>query len=377
MIWTLIFFLSISQGLFLISVILFRKFNNMQACYFIISIIGVIIVINADFLITTSGIYKIFTNLHGFSFGTMFIMSPLFYWYTKSILDENYVWQRKNLLHFIPYFLKCFHTYTFFNMANGQKVKDITAFLNDKLIIETNSYISLTLQILHLAIYLYFTKKAINESTKFDQNTTYLITFEKRVKWLNTLFYCFLAYFISFTFWFVIVAIKGAYIANAEYTNVILMSIIIYFLAYKSYLEPDLVIPNFIRKYKSQAQISIENGLELEQKLKYLMEKEQLYLNPDLTIDELAKALDIPSYLCSRFINDKYEIGFFDFLNTYRIEKIKDRLVDRNYQHFSILGIALQTGFNSKSSFNTAFRKITGTTPSEYKKEASVAYVYQ
>jgi AraC-like DNA-binding protein len=370
MIWTLVLFLSFAQGLFLISIILHRKFTNILASYLIMAIVMVIVIINADYLVIVTGLYKELRNLHGFSYGSMFLMSPLFYFYTRSILDENFKWERKYLLHFIPYFLKIFHTLTFFVMPLDAKVQSIADFTNDIMKIDLDSVASLGLQSLHLAIYLFFTKKEINEKSATFFQEPYLISFEKRKKWLTLLFNCFVAYFISFTFWFVVVAIKGVYISNAEYLNVIVMSAIIYFLAYKSALDPELVTPDFIKKYNAQSNISHVNELEFLEKIKFLMEDERIYLNPNLDMNSLAKALELPAYQCSRLINDKFEKGFFDFVNEYRIEEVKRRLKDSNYHHFSILGIALQTGFNSKSSFNTAFKKVSGKTPSDFKKEA-------
>jgi AraC-like DNA-binding protein len=68
-------------------------------------------------------------------------------------------------------------------------------------------------------------------------------------------------------------------------------------------------------------------------------------------------------------INDYYNRNFFTFINEYRIEEAKNKLSDRNFDQFSIEGIAKSVGFNSKSVFNPAFRNITGLTPAEYKKQ--------
>ena len=103
-----------------------------------------------------------------------------------------------------------------------------------------------------------------------------------------------------------------------------------------------------------------------------LMQEEKLYIDVELTLQNLAERLGIsPGYL-SRIINEKENKNFFEFINAYRIQEVKEKLVDEEYGHYSILGIALESGFKSKSTFNTVFKKLTGQTPSAYQKRFSV-----
>ncbi len=98
------------------------------------------------------------------------------------------------------------------------------------------------------------------------------------------------------------------------------------------------------------------------------MEQERPYLNPDLTLATLASELDIPTHHLSRIINEQFGHNFFDFINGYRVADVKNKLLDPAYDNFSLLGVAFDSGFNSKSAFNRIFKKVTGHTPSEYKK---------
>lgn len=101
-----------------------------------------------------------------------------------------------------------------------------------------------------------------------------------------------------------------------------------------------------------------------------LIQKEKYYTNPELSLAGLANQLNIPTRSLSILINHKKGQHFFDFINQYRIEEAKKLLKDPK-QNLTIQQIFFQVGFNSKSSFNTAFKRFTGTTPSDYKKEAS------
>lgn len=96
------------------------------------------------------------------------------------------------------------------------------------------------------------------------------------------------------------------------------------------------------------------------------MQQEKPYLESELTLSDLARQLHITSSLLSQIINVGFNKNFNDFVNAYRIEAFKIRLQKSDYQHLTLLGIALECGFNSKATFNRAFKKHTGQSPSEY-----------
>lgn len=104
-------------------------------------------------------------------------------------------------------------------------------------------------------------------------------------------------------------------------------------------------------------------------KILELIQREKLYKNPNLNMDLLAKKAQLSSGYLSQIINQKEGKNFNDFINTYRIEEVKTNLTNPKYAHYSILGIGLEAGFKSKSTFNAAFKKLTGQTPSAFKKQ--------
>ncbi len=106
----------------------------------------------------------------------------------------------------------------------------------------------------------------------------------------------------------------------------------------------------------------------LSKKLKNLMEADKPFLNPELTLPDLAKLINIPTYQLSQIINDSLSMNFFDFVNQYRVEEVKKLLKDASKNNLTILAVAFESGFSSKSAFNKAFKKFTGTTPSAFKK---------
>lgn len=107
---------------------------------------------------------------------------------------------------------------------------------------------------------------------------------------------------------------------------------------------------------------------ELTNRLEELMNNDKPYLNPKLDIDSLAQMADTRKHYLSQALNDQLKINFYDYVNGFRVEEFKNRSIDPSNSHLSILGIALDCGFNSKSSFNSIFKKREGLTPSEFKK---------
>ena len=106
-------------------------------------------------------------------------------------------------------------------------------------------------------------------------------------------------------------------------------------------------------------------------KLLRLMADEQPWLEPELTLTELAHRLRTNPALLSKVINAGCGQNFNDFVNTYRVREARRRLADARFAHYSLVGVALESGFNSKSTFNRVFKKLLGQAPSEVMRSKS------
>jgi AraC-like DNA-binding protein len=136
-------------------------------------------------------------------------------------------------------------------------------------------------------------------------------------------------------------------------------------------VAPDELAPEATKpvKYASSALTASERESHLAG-LRTWMDTQKPYLDPDLTIEGLSGQLDVPVKVLSQVINESLGQNFFDFVNTYRVEEAKRLLNNPRDPKVTVLEVMYQAGFNSKSSFNTAFKKIALTTPSAYKKKA-------
>ncbi|WP_242670217.1 helix-turn-helix domain-containing protein [Flavobacterium frigidimaris] len=111
-------------------------------------------------------------------------------------------------------------------------------------------------------------------------------------------------------------------------------------------------------------------NFQVEMLKKYMIEKKP-YLDPSLSLQNLASQINMPARELSILVNSNMNMRFFDFVNQYRIENAMELLQNHSKSDLTALEILYKVGFNSKSSFNTAFKKHTSLTPSEYRKTHS------
>lgn len=116
--------------------------------------------------------------------------------------------------------------------------------------------------------------------------------------------------------------------------------------------------------------LTAEEARGLEERLRTCMEAERPHLNPELTVLELAREIGVPRHHLTELLNEHLGMNFFHFVNEYRVAEVQQRLIDPACAHLTIVAIAFESGFNSKSSFNSIFKQSTGQTPSAWKKEA-------
>lgn len=117
--------------------------------------------------------------------------------------------------------------------------------------------------------------------------------------------------------------------------------------------------------------LSDDKLVDTKAMLSDLMINKEPYLDCELNLSNLAKQLNITSHQLSYVINSGFNENFYGFINSYRVEKAKRLLIGNEANKFSMLGIAFESGFNSKTAFNTTFKKITDITPSEFKRRCS------
>lgn len=151
----------------------------------------------------------------------------------------------------------------------------------------------------------------------------------------------------------------------------LVVAFLFYFIAFKLLSKSKEILPKTeISKYKN-SNLNPKLIAKYKTDLISSMEKDKLYLNGKLSIHNVSEKLNIPRQYISEVLNEHMDTSFQDFINQYRVEEFIIRLKNDQNDHFTLLGIATDVGFNSKSSFNAIFKKYNGLTPTEFKKTLS------
>ncbi|MGS2761828.1 helix-turn-helix domain-containing protein [Sinomicrobium sp. M5D2P9] len=322
----------------------------------------------ALFLIVTSfdltgffiNLWEDYPNLYVLKRASVFLQLPLFYFYVLSICFKDFGLKRKHALHFLLFFI-----FIVFFKATSFSGKNIWIF---EIIGEIQYYA----YIITIFIVLYKYKKIY---LKNYSNADYSV-----YKWLFQVTVLFVIGHL-----FVIVKQFFPYSGDKDFlvhiNTVISINILLItsWFVLKALYRPYIFhgIPSGLRgeiipSKKKEKVTRSGNGRKDTPEMKKLlhnMETQKPYLDDDLTLQKLSSQINIPEKELSALINRDLGTHFFDFVNTYRINDAKAILKDPGQKDQTILEILYDVGFNSKSSFYTAFRKNTGLTPKQYRKE--------
>lgn len=369
MFWTTLFSIGMAQGVFLITLILIRGQKNPMASRLVSVMLFLMILSNFGYLAIRTELLFYIPQVYGLSFGSLFLFGPLLYLYSGSILENGFEWQRKDWLHFLPFMIQAATAIPWFLHDSEDWIAFIQTFLSGNLAVGLYPKIVYAVQNFHLLIYIVLTAQRIRLARHEHLQAKYTVPVSSRIRWLTGLTISLALLLVTVFSMYIFVIAHGKFNPMTNYVYTVVTSGIIYFMAYSFVLNPELITPDFLLKYRTYMPFDGAIGDQYLEKLKSLMDHDKLYVNPDLKLADLAVALGLPPHQVSKLINDKFGKSFTDLVNTYRVQEFIERVNLREYQSRSVFGLALDVGFNSKSAFNSAFKKVTGKTPSEFRHD--------
>jgi AraC-like DNA-binding protein len=191
-------------------------------------------------------------------------------------------------------------------------------------------------------------------------------------KWATLLNGFFAVFALAYTSYFILINFSF-FNLSWDYHISALMTAMIYLIAYAGYVQPAVFEgfkwkeANVPAKYKNSG-LSADASQSLVQHLILLMREEKAYQDPDLNLDKLASLLGASKHHVSQIINEHLGESFFEYINRLRVEEAKELLASTTRSDLHVIEVAYTVGFNNKVSFNAAFKKATGMTPTEYRK---------
>lgn len=298
----------------------------------------------------------------------LLIQSPFLYIYVNTVLKGKKKFNPVYLLHFIPLILFIVAYYAIIDEIPEKK---------ENFNIHIYPFFPVIISFFPLVILLagYYILKSYMRVKKYQKKILKQFSYTEDVdfKWLKNLI------IINLIVWFILfilVFLFSKYNLLIQIHNIVLItaSIAVFLIGYFGFLRTDVFIMQYkqndkpiksdpIKKKEAIVNLEVENQIKT---LQSFMDKEKPFLENKLTIKQLADMLALQPYQLSILLNDVLNKNFFDFVNEYRVEEVKKQMKDN--KTYTLLGIAYDCGFNSKSSFNRIFKNVTGYTPSEFQK---------
>ena len=311
-------------------------------------------------------------EIYSFQFIT-FTYGPLLLLYVKFMTKPDRRFNWLSLFHFIPFV--AFFTLSVIFRATPL-VKDLRGFF------KPDEFISLRI-IYGICFYLSITIYSILafiEIKRHQNNLKNLVSYTSVMITLNWLKILSISFYVAYFIVFILggLNIIGNYIPFDPYF-IIYVFITLFSFVFSFYeIRQPLIFGQVVKSngdIKKEAEKYTKSGLKEDQAEDYLkqlidyVEKNKPYLDRDLTIHELAGMIGIPRHYITQVLNEKYKRNFFTFINEYRVKEVIERFSDPKYNNYTILAIAFDAGFNSKTTFNSIFKNQTGLTPSQYQEQ--------
>lgn len=354
------------QGILLTIVLFVRKENHTanKMLAFAVFCLSIDLLSQVYYL---KGWYKEFPHLMGISYPFPLLYGPSFYIYAKLVSKKESGFKKHNWLHFIPamtVYLLCIPIYFYNGEQKIEFVKDMMHGVHPPLFSVFEAILPF-----QGMLYTFFTFKVIREYDRKIKDAFSNIDLIN-LNWLK--------YITSggLVIWSIVLSLYLLRPLTHSFGMLIQISIsiLIYAIGYKALKQPEIFLqpsaisiePSPSEKYRRSG-LSDENAEEIKHRLLALMTAEKPFLSQDLTLQKLAERLKTSTHNLSEVVNTKLHLSYYDFINQYRIEEFKNRLADPESERYNLLSIAFDSGFKSKGTFNSIFKKTIGMTPSEYK----------
>ena len=376
----LIFLIGAVQALFLALIAFWKKERRTGDIMLAIWIAFMGLHLLNHYLSTTG---FLFDHPHLLNIGICFPMleGPLMYWYVQVMVNETGRFRTKYLLHTIPFLT--YTIYFFFDFYFLSAEQKLTYYHSN--ILSPHGIFKL-MYILNVSIGPIYVIWSIWLLSNFKRSLANKFSYTEKISldWLKFILWglglVWITVIITSFFDLFPTPEEGNPTADIIYLSVVIAVFVIGVYGIKQQAILKSIPGSDFKSVSAQRKKSVNelnNELrdadvdpDTEKKLTSLikyMENEKPYLNPELNIGELANSLNMHSHQLSKFINNSLSKNFFEFVNEFRIQEFKRNVTDPKNRHISILGIAIDAGFNSKASFNRIFKNSTGQTPSQFR----------
>lgn len=289
-------------------------------------------------------------TLHELRVPTILLLGPLVYFYFKAVISKDFQFRTIDLLHPLPFLV-----ITVIHIIQAGRIDQLDPAM---------AYGEILLIRLHFLAYLVFAYR-IYRSFRIRPDMAEQSAADFNPAWLRNVWHLFFGLWFVTTFIYITGLLFGY--LPILFLEPLSYALIIYLMGYLEIRSHKITeMTNFQTRYKGSS-LTTEAALAYLEQLKAFMDEAGPWKDPDLSLVSLAKKMSLTPHLLSQVINEQMNLNFNDFINSYRVKEAQKLLLDPAQDNYTIASIAYDSGFNTLSAFNSAFKKFTGTTPSQFR----------
>ncbi|WP_461090888.1 helix-turn-helix domain-containing protein [Spirosoma gilvum] len=366
----LVVILGIAQGL-LYGTLLLMKYGRYPSKKLLAMLLFVFCILSAKILLHTLGLWQN-PHLRYFPLAFDLTIQPLLYLYVVSLTQQGFILKRSYLLHFAPTLLFMLHAILVYSQTQATDNLSIQDQIAESLYFNTvktiEDIISVFMGILYGALSyrrLVRYRKWLFNSISNPSYPTYQWLRNMLLLTGGVLLLLGLNVFLDTSLRF-----TERYFFHWQVFYVYL-AVNVYYLGINGYQQPPFEVAFDESAVDSLPKrmldtLKDEQVQDIKSRIEAAIMQDNVFLDPDLSLSNLAGRLNVSVGIVSAVINSEFNKSFRSLINEQRVEEAKRRLIDPAFMHLSILGIALETGFNSEASFYRVFKSVTGLSPKQY-----------
>ena len=382
-IYAIVLLFAFVQGLFYIFLFIKRGIQEeRKSDFWMAALIASLCVFNLGWMLGFMGIYVLGQELWFFPHDVGLVIGPIIYYYLKTQINTDFQFTKQDFKHFIPYTVYFIYHLSLFLM--GKNMVDWWAVKahNPLHIGDIETYAA----IISACVYMVASWRLYQKYLRWlpiERSDTEGVRFD----WYRHFLWAIILGVVSALVFFII----GLW-TPLSYRDIwiqrVIVAAVIYYISFAGYVQAQprhLVFDEkkdgnepftnlAVVENEGKTVSKIEPKLDFQElekwkiKIENAMQNERLFLNSELTLSELSDKLNSHNSLISNVINTAFQKNFNDFVNEFRVNVFKEKINDPKLKHLTLLAIAFDCGFNSKSTFNRAVKKVTGQMPSDFLK---------
>ncbi|WP_412070051.1 helix-turn-helix transcriptional regulator [Rubrivirga sp. IMCC43871] len=362
-----LYLLGAAHGLFLAAVLASRP-RQVAAHRLLAAFVLVFSVDLAMAVYHASGASARHPALIGLDLPIALLYGPLLYLYVRALTSPRPALRRRDAWHLAPFLALVAFLLPFYLRPGPEK---LALMLDPDLSFQTRAMaVANPLKLLHGAVYLALIVARVRRTGGVASPATR--------RWLRGLTAGVLAMLLASALFYVLGGTDAVGLDDASVTDdltLLTVTVFVYALGYFGLRQPEAAGPEAAPTEAAYARSGMrpEEAARHAAALRALMETEHPYRRGDLTLPDLADALGISPHNLTEVLSTQLGQTFYEVVNGYRVADVQVRLTDPAFAHWTVLAIGLDAGFNAKSSFNAAFKRTTGMTPSQYRQRHTEA----